>query len=171
MVAAGLALVLALGVSLGSAMLYLKSHEVFVVSGESMAPYFTSGELVSLERRAEPQVGDIVVFHHPPAWTSQEDLFVKRIIAKGGDLITYDGAMLSVNGSPMQALGSQYPCSLSPSFSRRLAPGSLLVRGDNVPRSSDSLRMACEGKVDTMAVPTSAVIVQGPVAFKFKFTP
>ncbi len=61
-------------------------------------PFTTSHELT---RWAVPQPGDIVIFNVPEAGAKAESLFIKRVVAKEGDVVAVQLDHLTVNGKPV----------------------------------------------------------------------
>lgn len=69
------------------------------VDGESMAPTLASGERVLITKGlADPKRGDVVVIRVDEP-TGPHD-WIKRVIALGGDLVSFRGDAVLVNGQP-----------------------------------------------------------------------
>jgi signal peptidase I len=77
--------------------------QAFRVPAASMRPTIGVNDRILVDktayRRAEPQRGDIIVFHPPTGeWRNQ---YIKRIIALGGDTVSMRNGELYVNGQPL----------------------------------------------------------------------
>ncbi|MBM7434974.1 signal peptidase I [Leuconostoc rapi] len=71
------------------------------VNGPSMMPNLQNNELVVLDKITKYQRGDVVVFdarHEDPQVKPGEKDYVKRIIGKPGDTVSYKNSNLYVNG-------------------------------------------------------------------------
>lgn len=108
------------------------------VSGLSMAPRITSGEIVVINTMAyrwgKPSRGDVIAFRHDaPA----PETFIKRIIGIPGDRIRIDGGRVFVNGAPLSEPYVLYADHRS--FPEVTVPAQMLyVLGDNRADSDDS---------------------------------
>jgi signal peptidase I len=77
--------------------------EAFRVSAASMRPTIGVNDRILVDktayRYAEPQRGDIVVFHPPTGeWRNH---YIKRVIAVGGDTVSMKNGDLYINGQPL----------------------------------------------------------------------
>lgn len=78
-----------------------KQIETFKVPSSSMSPAIELGDHVVVDKTPAPvERGDIVVFPSPE---NPEHLFIKRVIAVGGDTVAFDGLTPVVNGKPLAA--------------------------------------------------------------------
>lgn len=112
--------------------------ESFVVDGTSMQPTLRNRERLLvvkfLYRFGRPQIGDIVVFRYP---LNPGRVFVKRVIARGGETVEIRQGQVFVNDKPLvepylaTVRSSSYPFT-------RVPPGNLFVLGDNRNNSEDS---------------------------------
>ncbi len=136
------------------------------VDGNSMFPTLEHRDqvLVRIAGYDEPEKGDIVVIYAP---YFEDEPLVKRVIAKGGDVVSIDpmSGMVSINGEqlvePYIAEAIRNMGSLS--YPYEVPAGHVFVMGDNRNRSSDS-RIAEIG-----ALPYENII--GKVFFRiFPFT-
>ncbi len=121
----------------------------FLVSGQSMAPNFSSGDYLLVDqvtyRLREPQRGEVVVFKYPK---DESTYFIKRIIGLPGDRVEIKGGKISVynSGRPNGfALNETYlPEGVATALRTgeqadfTLNPGEYLVLGDNRQFSFDS---------------------------------
>jgi signal peptidase I len=127
----------------------LSHDELFRVAGVSMRPTINTGEFVLVQRDAyisqPPQRGDIVVFVRP----NGRELFLKRIIAIGGDTISCTRDSTTVNGHKLYEpyLYGFHPGADNDSSKDsteevfgpvRVPPNSFFVMGDDRERSNDS---------------------------------
>jgi len=145
----------------------------FRIPSESMYPTLKVGDVVIVNRVAgnwsDPKVGDIVVFH-PPAGAEarsaqcgnasagyghasmcdrpagdplNDDPYIKRVAAVGGDVISMRDGQLIRNGEPQDLPGEQVPCQGTSKLCDfpqpiRVPDGKYFMLGDNRPNSNDS---------------------------------
>jgi signal peptidase I len=113
----------------------------FVVRGSSMEPTFQDDQLLLISRMnyllADPQRGDIVVFHYPNA--PSED-YIKRIIGLPGETVEIRETFVYVNGVKLDEPYINEPCTQysCPDKILELGADEYFVMGDNRNRSSDS---------------------------------
>ena len=97
---------------------------------------FTSWRLPRLK---SVRRGDVVVFRYPK---DLNQLFVKRVVAVGGDEIAITDGVVMVNGSPVREPYAVHTVAVSSRMEnmlpRRLTKGELFVLGDNRDNSEDS---------------------------------
>jgi len=74
-----------------------------LMEGSSMSPTLGDQQRVFVNKLAyrtnDPEQGDVVMFHYP---RDPDKLFVKRIIARGGDSVHIIDGHVSVNGMPLE---------------------------------------------------------------------
>jgi signal peptidase I len=126
-------------------MVYLFLFQPHKVDGRSMYPNFHDKEYILTDkityRKAEPQRGDVIVFHAPPPYDSD---FIKRIIGLPGETIMVQGGFIYINGKKLDEvyLPSDYSTSekafLRDGVSYTIPDGYYMVFGDNRNYSSDS---------------------------------
>jgi signal peptidase I len=105
------------------------------VDGSSMNPLLRMDEVVLAVQTDSPARGDVVAFTH------NNKLHIKRVIAVAGDRVEIDGdGVVSVNGQrlkePYVAEPSLGNCDIA--FPLQAPPGTVFVLGDNRPSSMDS---------------------------------
>ncbi len=70
------------------------------VDGSSMSPTFESNDkVVCTDLFYYPKKGDVVVFD-ASKYTNQDELYIKRVVAVEGDIISYSNGILYVNRMP-----------------------------------------------------------------------
>lgn len=79
----------------------------FIVSGESMAPTFSSGDYLIIDELTynfvrEPRVGEVVVFRYPQ---DPSKFFIKRIVGLPGEELVVDGQEWSLGQSEYFVMG------------------------------------------------------------------
>jgi signal peptidase I len=88
-----LAAVIAVGVvMIGAFGWFILSYRMFTQASGSMEPTHTAGDLLLVARGATFSVGDVVAFRHG------KQMWIKRIVAKGGDRVQMKAGLLYVNG-------------------------------------------------------------------------
>ena len=148
-------------------------YEPWQIPSSSMKPNLEIGDFVLVNRNAygleipftgrakilsrSPEIGEVVVFFPPHKPTTP---FVKRVIAKGGDKVTYANKKYFVNGNELETsffsedfsggnlfyehnnnlsyVIRKIPSRLAVNESWEIPEGSFFVSGDNRDNSSDS---------------------------------
>jgi signal peptidase I len=110
----------------------------FYIPSPSMVPTLVEGDRVLVNRfvyrYAEPERGDIVVFH-PPFATGED--YIKRVVAVGGDTIEVRDGGLYVNGALQDE--PYLPEQMNGGLRAEQVPvGHVFVMGDNRNMSGDS---------------------------------
>lgn len=76
----------------------LEPHETLRrVANEAMAPTVSTGDAVIATTSLEPQVGDLILFPPPPGTDGVNDI-LKRIVASGGQTVSFVEDRLLVDG-------------------------------------------------------------------------
>ncbi|MDJ0767822.1 MAG: signal peptidase I [Ilumatobacter sp.] len=112
----------------------------WVVEGDSMAPTLHAGERIVINKLAgDPSLGDVIVHRVVTPGGRRHD-YVKRVVAVGGDTVSYLDCVLHRNGSAvdepyvLDALGS-----CGGDLDELVVPdGHVTVLGDNRADSVDS---------------------------------
>lgn len=112
---------------------------VLIVRGQSMAPTFDDGAVLSVNKLAyvvgEPKRGDVVAMFFPG---ETEKRFIKRIIALPGETVTIFQGRVYVNNQPLAEPYLGKDVLTIPDQKRALVEGEYFVMGDNRGNSSDS---------------------------------
>ena len=99
------------------------------VSGNSMDPSYTDGQMVFFNRLDKDyEVGDVIAMNY-----LNGDFYIKRVIALEGDVLTIDGGSVYVNGE-LSEYGSgetAIPAGSSVTYPYTVADGMIFVMGDN----------------------------------------
>ena len=133
--------------------------ETYTVPSSSMAPTLSPGDRIAVDKNADVDRGDVVVFIADEAFYDgrphrnllervgdffgvrpSERVYVKRVIGLPGDTVRVDDAgTLHVNDTLVQEpyLADGVSASTTP-FSTRVPTGRYFVMGDNRPASDDS---------------------------------
>ncbi|WP_415646170.1 signal peptidase I [Stackebrandtia soli] len=122
----------------------------------------------------DPERGEVVVFEAPTSWRSNpaEEDFIKRIIAVGGDTVSYDASTqrISVNGHELDESAYLYTDPMtgiqqSPSkddfeFTVTIPEGRLWVMGDHRWASGDSREryLRSGGDIEAATISVDAIV-------------
>lgn len=130
------------------------------VESISMEPNLHEGQFVVVNRLAyrwaNPEHGDIIVFHFP---NNPKKRYIKRIIGIGGDLVSANSGQVYVNGIP---LDEPYLASV-PNYEGewKVGPEEVFVLGDNRNNSNDSKNW---GLLELDAVIGKAIFIYWPLS-------
>ena len=108
---------------------------VLQVSGESMEPTLSDGDIIVLVKTNRYETGDLIGFYY------QNKLLLKRVIASAGDYVDIDdNGVVSVNGvaldEPYVSELSKGTCDISMPY--QVPDGRIFVMGDHREVSIDS---------------------------------
>jgi signal peptidase I len=129
------------------------------VESISMEPNLTEGQFVVVNRLAyrwaDPEHGDIIVFHFP---NNPAKRYIKRVIGVSGDLVSANNGHIAVNGI---LLDEPYLAS-TPNYEGEwvVGPEELFVLGDNRNNSNDSKNW---GTLKLEAVVGKAIFIYWPL--------
>lgn len=141
------------------AFIFSKNYAILLVQGESMYPTYNHKDILILKKESEPINGDIVVFSPPESWGSENDKFIKRIIASEGDVLTISGDDLIVNDEVVANIRDK-KCNLTGDISIKLDEGKYFFVGDNYHSSNDSLTQLCNHNKDFL-IDESLILMSG----------
>jgi signal peptidase I len=117
---------------------------IYVVPSSSMEPTLKVGDYMlsvpAIDNQAAPERGDIIVFAPPASWNQPEGtIFVKRVIAVGGDIVECCNTegKVKVNNQPIDESYSQ-GSNETKNYSLVVPEGTVFVLGDNREHSADS---------------------------------
>ena len=118
------------------------SLQNFCIQGQSMEPSLHDQEFILVDKASylihPPARGDIIVFQYP---LDPREMYVKRIIAVPGDIISIINQTVIVNGVTLHEVyvNKDDPSNPYPAINRRIVgPNEYFVMGDNRGDSSDS---------------------------------
>lgn len=145
------AFLLAIIGSVAALSVWSQDHWFIKIHGQSMAPTFQDGDWVIFDRLSadETRVGDIATFKLPEDWKpiwkgNDENSLVKRIAARGGDTISWDGTTWYRNGESFSSI-TQGSCPIDP-LEVKLEEGEYFLTGDTVEaKTLDSREAMCRG--------------------------
>lgn len=140
-------LVISLSIFLVVYLFFMQPHQV---NGQSMVPNFQSGDYLLTDkisyRMGEPQRGDVVVFHAPPAANCAKGTgcdFIKRVLGLPGETVEIRNGVVFINGQvlPEPYLPTDFQ-TLPGAYTQKgpitLGQSQYFVSGDNRAHSSDS---------------------------------
>jgi len=120
----------------------------FTIASGAMAPTLQSGDRILVDTRAymvkPPERGDVVAFVRPDVGNY---IFVKRVVAVGGDVIEGAGGVVKLNGAILQEpyvapidLSNDSPIDFGPVT---VPSGAFFLIGDARQNSNDSRYFGC----------------------------
>lgn len=116
-----------------------------VVKGISMQPNLQENNYLFISKQAykfgEPKYGDIVVFPHDDGQV--KELYIKRVIAVPGDVLTITGGEVYINGKKMDSSITNEGYTSGEIKNFEIPDGQIFVMGDNREHSSDSRLFGC----------------------------
>lgn len=118
----------------------------YQVTGGSMNPTYTDGQILHFSNGATNEVGknEIVVATIPQDWqygTDAHGVMIKRVVATEGDTISITAGALYVNGEQKTDINTT--CKTESNYSYTLKAGEMFLAGDNRENSLDSLSTMC----------------------------
>jgi signal peptidase I len=85
--------------------------EAFKIPSGAMIPTLLVGDHLMVSKlAAQPRLGDVIVFVYPQDGSKS---FIKRVVAVGGDTITFRQNRIVLNGKPVKRRRLDGPCSYS----------------------------------------------------------
>ncbi len=136
--------VFAIGIFFFVYLLIMRPHKI---DGESMMPNFQNAEYLLTEKVTyylhKPQRGDVVVLR-PPEVVSENDEFIKRIIALPGETVGLKEGRVYINGKLLKetyipaGVSTNGGSFLMDNSTFTVPPDLYFLMGDNRPHSSDS---------------------------------
>lgn len=141
----------------------------FSVSGTSMEPTLKNQSYVILQQEDELNDDLITFFNKPHKWDGfyhKETVFVKRVMAKPGDVLQYDGKRLLVNGEEKYNFDDNgYVCrQKNTNYTHKLSENEIFAAGDNSTNSLDSRFVFCQSDDTERAyVPLDNLIEYGTI--------
>ena len=90
------------------AMVFFGSRHKYICEGNSMLPTLKNGETVLVDRTAEVEVGDIVVFRHPVEQNSELVKRIERINEHGHYFLVGDNLEDSNDSRHFGAVAREY---------------------------------------------------------------
>ena len=110
---------------------------IYSIPSQSMAPTLEAGDQIVVTRyvRAEPQRGDVIVFHSP---RGGDELMVKRIVAVPGDLLDSRLGRVRIGGHTLPEPYVLRTAATGAIESQIVPADSYFVLGDNRDDSMDS---------------------------------
>ena len=120
-----------------------KAFAILNISGESMFPTYTDGDVLIVKKSKEPSIQNIVIFEAPESWS--EDFggkhFIKRIVASEGDTVHFKNSYLKVNNDEPVFIDRPF-CEFD-DVKVTIEKNKYFVLGDNITNSNDSLTQMC----------------------------
>lgn len=164
------AIVIGLSLFLVVFLFLIQPHQV---NGQSMVPNFQNGEYVLTDKVSyrfnQPERGDVVVFHAPPAANCPTGTgcdFIKRIVALPGETVAVKDNAIYVNGQvlPESYIPDNFVITAG-SYTKEgrqviLGNKEFFVSGDNRPYSSDSRAW---GPIEQSSIVGKAFFVYWPL--------
>lgn len=144
-----LALIIGLGVLIGSYAAWSTKYFYVAINGSSMTPTYEDGDLVILKKTHAMEAGHIAVFNLPAAWKkewlgSDNTRLIKRVAVAPGQTLSWDGSVWYADGEPFSNVltGS---CKVEP-MEYTLGEGEVFVAGDTTTgKTMDSREAFCKG--------------------------
>lgn len=129
------------------------SHVEVEIGGGAMAPTLEAGDVVAVERGAEPRRDDMVVFDGAALAGQAPGLRVLRVMGVGGDRLEYVDGRLTRNGEPVP---EPHAAGTPPNdFTVTVPDGTVFLAGDARDNALDS-RVFVD-RADRGAVPVDAI--------------
>lgn len=137
-----------------------------IVDGQSMYPTLNTSDRILVLKMPiltkDPDIGDIVIFN-PPNQVEEEELFIKRVVAKAGDSFKFIEGELFVNDEEISEIYISHEAITDRgyTFLEGVVPdGMIYVLGDNRNDSNDSRSF---GFVDEGQIKGKALIRIWPI--------
>ena len=137
-------IVFAIGIFFFVYLLIMRPHKI---DGESMMPNFINAEYLLTEKVNyyfnKPKRGDVVVLR-PPVAVSENDEFIKRIVALPGETVKVEDGLVYINGRRLvetyipSSFNTNNGSFLTEGMTYTVPPEQYIVMGDNREHSSDS---------------------------------
>lgn len=133
-----------------------KNVAILHIRGNSMYPTYEHGNILLLKKGKEISNDDIVVFKSPESWGSNNSNFIKRAVAKQGDLVELSENEMKINNKSIYI--DKHECQGIQDTSFTLKENQYLVLGDNTSESNDSVSQYCIGNEEYIIEESSMII-------------